>query len=330
MRERLARAGAPLERPGLVLGSGDDAAVAERAGVSATSVDALVEGIHFRVPPFTLADVGHKGLAVALSDLAAMGATPAEAFVQLGLSERHQERVLELADGIAALAAAEQVTIAGGDVTRSPILFLALTAVGSADRPEELVRRDRAAEGDLVVITGELGGAAAGLLLLERPELENALEAAVAERLRARQRAPSPRIAAGRLLAAQGASAMIDVSDGLAGDARHVAEASGVALTIELERLPVQPGVAEVAAAAGIEPERLVVASGEDYELLATLPKAREAAALTAAAGAGIRLTTIGRVGRGAGVELRQPDGGSYEARGYDQLRTRRGPSGPA
>lgn len=326
IRERLARAGAPAAGPQLVLGSGDDAAIAAHDGVTATSVDALVEGVHFRVPPFTLANVGGKALAAALSDLAAMAALPAEAYVQLGLPERHDDRALELADGIGALAAAHGVAVAGGDVTRSPVLFVAVTAVGSAASADELVGRRGGIAGDVVVVTGELGGAAAGLRLLERPELEDRLDPAVAAGLRARQLEPQPRLAAGRLLAAHGARAMIDLSDGLAGDARHLAVASEVALSIELDRLPVQAGVVEVAAAAGLVAEELSVAGGEDYELLATIAPERAEAAEAAVAGAGGRLTVIGRVEAGGGVELRRPDGGRLEASGYDQLRATRAP----
>ncbi len=331
IRERLAAAAVPSERPGLVLGSGDDAAITERSCPTAISVDALVEDVHFRLPPFTLANVGHKALAAALSDLAAMGAEPAEAYVQLGLPKRHQGRALELADGLAAVAAEAGVAVAGGDVTRSPMLFLALTVVGVAPSAgTSFVSRAGAREGEVIVLTGEVGGAAAGLLLLERPELETAVPPAVASDLRARQLEPWPRLAAGRLLAAHGASAMIDLSDGLAGDAAHLAAASGVALEIDLERVPVAEGVGALAAAAGRAAEDLSLAGGEDYELLATIPAERERDLRRAAAEAEVALTVIGRAEAGSGAALRLPGGGLYEANGFDQLRARRAPSGPA
>ena len=146
------------------------------------------------------------------------------------------------------------MAIAGGDVTRAPVLLLAVTVVGTAASAADLVTRAGARPGDLVVVTGELGGAAAGLLLLQRPELARGIDPATASALRARQLAPVPRLAAGRALAGAGASALIDLSDGLGADAGHVAEASGVALDIELDRVPVQPGVEEVARAAGVDP----------------------------------------------------------------------------
>ncbi|MGH2951057.1 MAG: AIR synthase related protein, partial [Solirubrobacterales bacterium] len=149
LRERIERAGAPAASPELRLGSGDDAAISVPGGATATSVDALVEGVHFRRPPFDLESVGHKALAAALSDLAAMGARAGEAFVQLGVPEDiDEDGCLELADGLAAVAAAHGVAVAGGDVSRSPALFCALTVVGHAASAEDLVRRAGARPGD--------------------------------------------------------------------------------------------------------------------------------------------------------------------------------------
>ena len=257
LRERIAQAGADGGSPALVLGSGDDASITVPGGATATSVDALVEGVHFRIPPFEARQVGHKALAAALSDLAAMGAEPGEAYVQLGIpDERGDPELLGLADGLAALAGRLGVAIAGGDVTRAPALLVAVTVVGHAESADRLVRRSGARPGDLLAVTGELGGAAAGLALLERPELAEGLDEALAAALRARQLEPEPRLAAGRALAEAGATAMIDISDGLGADAGHLAAAGGVGLEIDLSRLPVQAGVAELAAASGPRPAR--------------------------------------------------------------------------
>ena len=148
IRERIAQAGAPQASSAVVLGSGDDAAITARPGATATSVDALIEGVHFRIPPFSARQVGHKALAVALSDLAAMGATAGEAYVQLGIPEdRTEAELLELADGLAQVAAAHAVVIAGGDVTRAPSLLVAVTVVGAGTDPEALVRRAGACPG---------------------------------------------------------------------------------------------------------------------------------------------------------------------------------------
>jgi thiamine-monophosphate kinase len=306
----------------ILVASGDDAAVTAPRGVTATSVDALVEGIHFRRETASLQSIGWKAVAAALSDLAAMGATPGEGYVQLGVpADLDEDGSVELATGIAAAAAAHDLAVIGGDVTRAPVLVLAMTVVGHAGSADELVVRSGATPGDVVVITGALGGAAAGLLLLERPELSAALDGDLAESLRRRQLEPVPRLAAGLALAAGGASAMIDVSDGLGGDAGHLATSSGVRIVIDSESVPAQPGVHQVAEVAGVDPRDLVTASGEDYELLATLPAPRVADARASVEATGTRLTAIGEVEEGTGAFVRQPDGSEREASGFDQLR---------
>lgn len=320
LRERLPPAGHRVE-----VGSGDDAAVTIPGGATATSVDAIVDGVHFRrseAPPLA---IGRKALATALSDLAAMGAEAGEAYVVVGAPADLGEKEFDaLLDGLLALAAETGTTLAGGDLTRAPALMLAVTVVGHADSAGELVTRSGARPGDLLVVTGELGGAAAGRLLLDRPQLAEALADSTAERLRARQLDPAPRLRSGRALAAAGATAMIDLSDGLAGDALHVAGASGVALQIEAGSLPLAKGVAEVAAETGRNPLALAASGGEDYELLAALPAERLAAASQSIAEeAEATLTQIGKVVEGAGVELRLPGGGLLESQGYDHFEER-------
>jgi thiamine-monophosphate kinase len=320
--EESSRGSAPDGGARIVVGSGDDAAVTEPPGVTATSVDAFVEGVHFRRDTAPLESIGRKAIAVALSDLAAMGATPGEAYVQLGVpADLDEAGSIELGTGLAAAAAANGVAVVGGDVTRAPVLFLAITVVGHAGSPGELVSRAGAKPGNVVVVSGELGGAAAGLLLLDRPELGAAVDGEVAEALRRRQLDPSPRLAAGRVLASSGATAMIDVSDGLGGDACHVAAASGVRIAIKLEGVPAQAGVAEVAGAAGIDPMDLVAAGGEDYELLATMPPEHLGDARAGVEAAGSSLTAIGEVTEGNDVALRLADGSERAASGFDQLR---------
>jgi thiamine-monophosphate kinase len=306
----------------VLVGSGDDAAVTAPPGVTATSVDAFVEGVHFRRDTASLESIGRKAMAAALSDLAAMGAAPGEAYVQLGCPpDLDEEESLELAVGLGRTAGEAGVAVIGGDVTRAPILLIALTVVGHAGAAGDFVYRSGAEPGDVVAVTGELGGAAAGLLLLQRGDLARDLAEALAEGLRRRQLEPSPRLAAGQALAAGGATAMIDLSDGLGGDARHVASSSGVGLVIDLERLPVQAGVDEVAAGAGVDRWDLVTAGGEDYELLATLPSGRLSDARLGVEAAGTTLTVIGGVAEGDGVSLRHADGSLREPSGFDQLR---------
>jgi thiamine-monophosphate kinase len=314
----------PAAGPRVLVGPGDDAAVTAPGGATATSVDALVEGVHFRRGEAGLHLVGRKALATALSDLAAMGAEPGEAYVVLGAPPDLDEAdCLELVDGIAALATETGTAVAGGDVTRAPALTLVVTVVGHAPTPDALISRGGARPGDLLVLTGEIGAAAAGLLLLERPELAVTVAAETAERLRHRQLDPVPRLGAGRALAAAGATAMIDLSDGLGGDARHLAERSGAALRIDAAAVPLAKGVAEVAAAAGRDPLELAASGGEDYELLAALPPERLAEASVAIGEAAeTTLTPVGEVLSGTGVEIRLPGGGLMEATGFDQLRS--------
>jgi thiamine-monophosphate kinase len=323
LRERLPAAG-----PRVRLGSGDDAAITVPGGATATSVDALVEGVHFRRETASLRQIGRKALSTALSDLAAMGAAAGEAYVTLGAPEEMGEaELLEIGAGLAAVAEETGTTIAGGDLVRAPALTLAVTVVGHAPRAEDFVTRAGARPGDLLVVTGALGGAAAGLLLLEDTAPAEALDLATAYGLRRRQLDPTPRFAAGATLAAAGATAMIDLSDGLAGDADHVAAASGALLLIDAEAVPIAPGVTAVAEAAGRDPLALAVAGGEDYELLAAIPPvavdgAREALATTEAP-----LTVIGRVevveGAKGRAEIRRRDGEAVPSRGFDQLRPR-------
>lgn len=317
LRERLPDAG-----PQVRLGSGDDAAVTVPGGAVATSVDALVEGVHFRRKTASLRQIGRKAISTALSDLAAMGAAPGEVYVWLGAPEGMDEaELLEVGEGLAAVAAETGTTIAGGDLTRAPVLSLAVTVTGHAPDADDFVTRGGARPGDALVVTGELGGAAAGLLLLEDPSLEGD------DALRARQLDPTPRFAAGRALAAAGATAMIDLSDGLAGDAGHIATASQALLVIDADALPIAPGVAALAAASGRDPLELAAAGGEDYELLAALPPAAVGPAQKALAALGMPLTAIGRVeaadGRPRAV-LRRRGGEAVPIRGFDQLRPRR------
>lgn len=317
LRERLPQAG-----PRVKLGSGDDAAVTVPGGATATSVDAIVDGVHFRREESELGTVGRKALATALSDLAAMGAAAGEAYVVLGAPpDLTESEFLSLLDGLLDLAAATGTTLAGGDVTRAPALTLAVTVVGHAATADAFISRGGAQPDDVLVLTGELGGAAAGRLLLDDPSLAQAVSADTATRLRARQLEPAPRLRSGLALAAAGARAMIDLSDGLAGDAGHLARASGVALEIDAGTLPLAKGVAEVAAAAGRDPLRLAVSGGEDYELLAALPMERLGEASTAIGDAAeATLTPIGQVAPGDGVEIRLPGGEPLEAEGYDHL----------
>jgi thiamine-monophosphate kinase len=251
-----------------------------------------------------------------------MGAQPGEAYVALGVPpDLDQDGCLELLRGMAGLAAETGTTLAGGDVTRAPALLLAITVVGHASSLEQLVTRGGGRPGDALVLTGEIGAAAAGLLILEKPEAGDAIPPEIATAVRRRQLEPRPRLAAGAALARCGATAMIDLSDGLGGDATRLAEAGGFGVEIDASTLPLAEGVAEVAGATGRDPLVLAVSGGEDYELLAALPPERvEQARSEVAEAEGVELRPIGRLVDDDAVLIRRPDGSSVEPAGFDQL----------
>ena len=251
-----------------------------------------------------------------------MGATPSEAYVWLGMPEDFErEDCLELCDGLAELAEREGVAVLGGDITASGILSVCVTAIGRAPSADAMIGRDGMGDGDAICVTGNLGGAAAGLMLLEHPELCQGLSERVRTAVTARQLAPEPRIGAGRALAAAGAVAMIDISDGLGAEAEHLAAASGMGIEIEVDRVPRGPGVAEVADAAGRDPYELMVSGGEDYELLCAIPRSALSACADAVSASGTELHEIGRVVPGGAVRLRLPGGRSFPAGGHDHFR---------
>lgn len=314
--------------PRLVLGIGDDAAVVRGRGYAVTSVDTMVDGVHFRSAQLPPEAIGHRALAGALSDLAAMGVRcerrgDVQAYLALGLPAGGGELGLRLVTGAAGLADEYGVSIVGGDLTSAPALTVSFTVVGWSDDPGELVRRDGARPGDLVGVTGVLGGAAAGLALYEGRVPDSALDLSLAGTLRERHARPRPLLAAGRALAHAGASAMLDLSDGIASDAATLARASGVRIELDLARLPLAAGVAELAGRLGEHAGRFAACGGEDYELCFTAgPSSREAieTALAACPGASVAVTWIGEVlaGDPPGLHFRDAGERSEPFTGYE------------
>jgi thiamine-monophosphate kinase len=265
------RVGAP--GAGVRVGIGDDCAVLEPTPGSllVATTDLLIEDVHFRRRYAEPADVGWKTMAVNVSDIAAMGARPRWALVALACPETTTPGDVEaFYEGALALAAEHEVAIVGGDTSASPGgWFVNVTLLGEASVAPLL--RSGARPGDVVAVTGSLGRSAAGLAVLERPAAPAGVPADhLADVTRAHLR-PHPRAMEGRWLAAAGgATAMIDLSDGLATDIAHIAAESGVGARIDLARLPIAPSARSVGAALGHDPLDWATGGGEDYELLVT------------------------------------------------------------
>lgn len=247
-----------------LLGPGDDAAVVAAAdGRVVATTDVLVAGVHFRLDWSTPEQVGRKAAAANLADIAAMGAVPTALLVGLAAPpDTPVETVAGLADGLWAEAAVVGAGLVGGDVVTSATLTVAVTALGSLEgRPP--VTRSGARPGDVVALAGRLGWAAAGLAVLQRGFRSPGVVVAA-------HRVPEPPYAAGPAAAVAGATAMIDVSDGLLADLAHIAAASGV--VVDVGRPPVPQKLVEVGAALGIDPVVFLLTGGEDHALVATFP----------------------------------------------------------
>jgi thiamine-monophosphate kinase len=276
-------------------GLGDDCGLIPcDSGFLALSTDVSVEQVHFRLDWISPAEAGWRATAAALSDLAAEGAEAAGVLCALTMPRvATQSELLEVMSGVRAAAASVGALVVGGDLSSGPAWSLTMTVVGRTRQP---VTRGGAEPGDRLWVTGALGGSRAALEAWLRSE--QPLTPA-----RERYAHPVPRLSAGVWLARQGAHAMIDLSDGLAGDAGHIAAASAVALEINLTTLPVAPEADAEAARSGMAPAQFAAEGGEDFELLVALPPEFNASAAFAEQ-CGIPLTQIGTVHRGEGARF--------------------------
>ena len=299
-----------------VLGIGDDCALlAPGPGkLLAVSSDMLVEGRHFfaGADPFQL---GHKALAVNLSDLAAMGATPLGFTLALALPSADPAWLDGFSRGLFALADAHGCELVGGDTTRGP-LNICITIFGEL-APGQALRRDAARAGDDIWISGTLGDARLALAgLLHEVPLDAADAALAAPRLHA----PAPRVALGRLLAEGGlAHAALDISDGLVGDLGHILAASRVGALLDVDALPAGPALARRAQDLR---RRFSAAGGDDYELCFTAPAAQRDAIVAAGAQCGTAVTRVGRIEAEAGLRLVDGDGAPLDVtfQGWDHF----------
>lgn len=290
--------------PTTVLGPGDDAAVvAAPDGRVVACTDVLVDGRHFRRDWGSARDVGHRAAAANLADVAAMGAVPTALLVALCMpADLETSWAEDLADGLAAEAATVGASVVGGDMSSSPTLTIAVTALGDLGGRAPVVRSG-ARPGDVLALAGRIGYAAAGLTVLSRGFRTPRL---LVEAYR-RPQVPYP---AGPQAAELGATSMIDVSDGLLADLGHVARASGVAIDVRRDAFEVPRQMADAAQALGVDAYTWILAGGEDHALAATFPPA---VALPP------QWRPIGLVTEGVGVTV---DGGVYDGPGgWDHFR---------
>jgi thiamine-monophosphate kinase len=291
------------------MGVGDDCALLRTdAGLDlAVTTDMLIEGRHF-LPGAEPRALGHKALAVNLSDLAAMGATPRWATLAIAVPNTEQDWLAAFSDGFYALAGRHDVDLIGGDTTRGEARTICITAIGEVP-PGMALERAAARAGDELWVSGELGGAALGLV---HPEIGEAAK---------RLHWPEPRVELGERLRRL-AHAAIDVSDGLAGDLGHILERSGVSATVEYARIP-RSAAFKTLNAPDLERD-CVLSGGDDYELLFTAPRAQRAELEALAEELELALTRIGTIEAGSGLRILDASGRPLAHRGgFDHFKDR-------
>ncbi len=294
-----------------MVGIGDDTAVLDMGGpeMVLATVDMLVESVHFQLHRTTLYDLGRRAIAVNVSDIAAMGGTPSYALVSLAVPESLPgESIESVYAGLASEASRSSIAIVGGNMSRIPGPFcIDLTLLGHVPRGE-VVLRSGARVGDILVVTGTLGGSAARRLTLERSVPLDSTKRSTLDRI---PQVPTSRVDVGRTLASLHiAHAMMDLSDGLAGDLHHLCDASDVGAAIDSDSLPISQDTKDLDAGLGIPAVELALQGGEDYELLIAmsqedLERARASTPLCT-------LTPVGRItSRDDGVTMYSGAGGA-------------------
>ena len=292
--------------PSVIRGIGDDAAiVTSGAGKwSLLTTDLLAEGIHFDLRTATMADIGFRAAVANLSDIAAMGGTPQYLLVSLAIPRTGtNSQVHQLYRGMMAACRPHRVTLIGGDTSASANgWFINITLVGRVP-PRKALLRNGARAGDLLYVTGTVGDALVGLMLLNESPSKKRLSRTAAispthrQFLIGRHLRPTARLAEGQWLSAHRfATSAIDLSDGLSGDLRHICEESHVGVALDLSALPLSPACRAYAASRKLDPAALALTGGEDYELLFTLPPRRKAEVERAATLHRFRITCIGAI----------------------------------
>ena len=340
----IARITARLAMPSwVVVGPGDDAAVVEpeRGALDVLTTDAVIDGVHFDtafVPPQA---IGHRALAVNLSDLAAMGAMPRAALLSLVLPDQMMVADVDgIVDGLLALAAAHRVALIGGNITRSPRLasgqaagplMVDVTAIGSV-KPRRVLTRGGARPGDEVYVTGSIGGAVVGLRSLQargrtgvgaRTDAGADLQIGPTSPDEERYLRPTPRVRAGMLLGRnRAATACMDLSDGLADGLRQIAAASNAGITVDADCIPFAPGVLDFHRSRGDDPIAAALGGGDDYELLFTVrPSQRSRLRAVRNQLGDLPITKIGVVTREGRLVVRTSDGERDLPAGFEHFR---------
>ncbi|HEX6330541.1 MAG TPA: thiamine-phosphate kinase [Actinomycetota bacterium] len=313
------------EQPGVVLGLGDDAAVLEPAsGQQILTTDLLIEGVHFDPASISPHDLGAKAVTVNVSDVAAMGGSPRAAVASIVLrTDVEAAWVMELYAGMRDACTDYALSLVGGDTNRGPAVVVSVTVVGEV-APGRAVTRSGARPGDQIVVTGSLGAAAGGFAVSKASaaRVGEALSAPWGRELVDAFERPVARVGEGQVLARRGATAMMDLSDGLAKDLHRLCAASGVGARLELEAIPVAPALRAATEWLEADPLELAVGFGEDYELLATFGEGDVDRAREGLDPFGVTLTAVGTIIEGSGIVAVDADGrdAPLEAKGWDHF----------